>query len=228
MCKDVALATAVSALSKFLGKAPLTTQIEGLERALNGATRADIPGSTRSAGITTELLKAAVVARENLGRISDLIHACGMSLALPYILEPSERITKRPSLASGNDRSRPYDLETDRRVAEFKFSVWTGQDAMRKRQTFKDFVHLTLDDSGRRRSLYVLGPKPLKFLRGTRSTAAWGLDRAPAELVAFEQRYGDPTEFSISAFVMGPGCQTEIIDLAALAPEFASWSRYSP
>ncbi|MDX6319012.1 MAG: hypothetical protein QOD35_2412 [Nocardioidaceae bacterium] len=91
------------------------------------------------------------------------------------LLRPSDQLAKRPSPAAGNDPTRPFDLETDRRIAEFKLAVWSasGSDAMRKRGVFKDLVHLAADDSGRRAELYLAGPKPLRFLRGSRSTAAW-------------------------------------------------------
>ena len=43
------------------------------------------------------------------------------------MLEPGERLANRPSLAAGNDPSRTFDLETDRRVAEFKLAIWNGR-----------------------------------------------------------------------------------------------------
>jgi hypothetical protein len=91
---------------------------------------------------------------------------------LVELLEPDETL-RRPSLAAGNDPSRPYDVETDQRIAEFKLAQWGGNDAMRKRHVFKDLVHLAADSSGRRPELYVLGQQPRRFLSETRSSAAW-------------------------------------------------------
>ena len=70
-------------------------------------------------------------------------------------------------------------METDRRVAEFKVGIWsgTGTDAMRKRTVFHDLVNLAADKSGRRAELYVAGPQALRFLRTSRTTAGWALDR---------------------------------------------------
>jgi hypothetical protein len=111
------------------------------------------------------------------GRINDVIHAVAIALTLPRLLEPGERL-KRPSLAAGNDPSRPFDIETDRRAAEFKLSRWTGHDAGRKRQLFKDLVHLAAADvSERSVELYVLGTRPQQFLTTTSSTAGWALNR---------------------------------------------------
>lgn len=83
----------------------------------------------RASGADHELLSAAITVRRDLGRISDLIHAAAIVLVLPQVLEDGEQIINRPSLAAGNDPSRPYDLETNRRVAEFKLSRWAGTDA---------------------------------------------------------------------------------------------------
>ena len=96
----------------------------------------------------------------------------------PPILEPGEDCT-RPSLAAGNDPNRPFDDETDRRVAEFKMSRWDGHDAARMRQLVKDLVHLAADRSGPRAEVYVLDERPRRFLRTSTSTMAWALDALP-------------------------------------------------
>lgn len=129
--------------------------------------------------VVPELLASALTVRESLGRINDLIHACGILLVLPHLLGEGEHITVRPSLGAGNDPNRPYDVETDQRIAEFKLTRWRGADAMRKRQTFKDLVMLAADTSGRRAELFVIGPEPRRFLTTSTSTAAWALDRTP-------------------------------------------------
>jgi hypothetical protein len=138
-------------------------------------------------------------------------------LALGKILEPGETL-RRPSLAAGNDPTRPYDVETDQRIAEFKLSQWRGSDAARKRQTFKDLVHLAADDSDKTAQLYVLGDRPIKFLQTSRSTAAWGLDRFPTTQTVFTNRFG-PLDMKIREFTEGPAGHVQIIDLATLLPD---------
>lgn len=66
--------------------------------------------------------------------MSDLIHAAAIVVLLPRLLGEGEVVTNRPSLAAGNDPARPFDLETNLRVAEFKLSQWAGADAMTKRK----------------------------------------------------------------------------------------------
>jgi hypothetical protein len=212
------LAEAVERLTAFLAAGPLTTAIAGLERRLNGLDGPSAEAVTRASGVDRDLLRAAITARGELGRISDLIHAAAIVLVLPQVLEEGERISNRPSLAAGNDPSRPYDLETNRRVAEFKLSRWLGADAMRKRQTFKDLVHLAADTSGRQPELFVVGDAPGRFLRSSRSTASWALDRSPGTRQLFAERFGS-LEIRIADFTAGAGARVRITDLTTLLPE---------
>ncbi|KOU65077.1 hypothetical protein ADK96_19310 [Streptomyces sp. IGB124] len=156
--------------------------------------------------------------RESLGRINDLIHASGILLALPHVLEEGETIARRPSLGAGNDPGRPYDLETDRRVAEFKLARWRGADAMRKRQVFKDLAMLAADRSGRRADLFVIGPEPARFLRTSATTAAWALDRAPGALRTFESVFGS-TALQVREFTATHAAHVRIVDLCDVLPE---------
>jgi len=214
-------ASALKSLGAFLDRAPLTDSIADLEAALEDSTQVDVDALLRTAGVSPELLKDAMVVRARIGRVSDVIHAAAIALSLPELLEPEEVIA-RPSLGAGNDPSRPFDLETDRRVAEFKLARWKGSDAMRKRQTFKDLVHLAAEGSGRAAELYVLGRKPVDFLQTSTSKAGWGLDRAPAIREVFQQRFGS-LDMTISDFTNGPGAHVELIDLEDRLPQlFAS------
>lgn len=141
----------------------------------------------------------------------------GIGLALEELTEPGE-VLSRPSLAAGNDPSRPYDLEPDRRVAEFKFGRWdAGSDAARKREAFKDLVGLAADDSERRAELYVLGSRPIRFLRETRSTARWALNKSIRMTELYERRF-DSLNTPISAFVSGPAQAVTIMDLEQRLP----------
>jgi hypothetical protein len=168
--------------------------------------------------LNNDVLRAALLIRKHLGRISDIIHATVITQALPLILEEGERVAVRPSLAAGNDPSRLFDLETDRRVAEFKVSVWKGPDAMRKRGTFKDLVHLALDQSGRRAQLFVTGQRAIDFLRTSTSTANWAPNRAsPVLRDRFQARFGG-LGVKICDFTQGHASHVELIDLAGLLP----------
>ncbi|MEU5168171.1 MULTISPECIES: hypothetical protein [Streptomyces] len=212
------LGAAVDTLARFLHRVPLTEAIAALERGLDGADAARAVRTAGMGGVDAGLLASALTVRESLGRINDLIHASGILLALPTVLEEGERIARRPSLGAGNDPSRPYDLETDRRVAEFKLARWRGADAMRKRQTFKDLTMLAADTSGRAADLFVVGPEPARFLRTSTSTAAWALDRSPGALRTFETAFGSP-DVPIHEFTATHAAHVRITDLCTILPE---------
>jgi hypothetical protein len=190
---------------------PLTTTVAGLEHDLAGKRSHEVAAVLEAHGIDTRLLHAALLARDRLGRINDVIHAAAISLVLPELLEPDEQL-KRPSLAAGNDPTRPFDLETNHRVAEFKLARWRGADAMRKRHVFKDVVHLAAEPSPRNKQLFVLGAEPIHFLQTSKSSAAWGLDRFPAVQEVFVNSFGT-LGMSISEFVEGEGSAVELVDL---------------
>ncbi|HWC08974.1 MAG TPA: hypothetical protein VG458_07975 [Solirubrobacterales bacterium] len=210
-------ASAVKSLDAFLGQAPLTDSIGNLERALEDSSKEEIRVLLNDAAVTPGLLQAAMLVRSKIGRISDVIHATAIALALVEILEPDE-VLRRPSLGAGNDKSRPFDLETSHRVAEFKLAGWKGADAMRKRQTFKDLVHLAAESSNRKAELYVLGLAPIQFLKTCNSAAAWGLDRFSATRKLFEAHFGS-LDMAIADFTNGPAAHVKLIDLEERLPQ---------
>ena len=209
---------AVDALFEFMHQSSLTGRIAQLEHELLGATDADVAQLAGTHAISDDMLAAALTIRSAFGRVTDVIHAAVIALSLPHVLEPGEQITNRPSLAAGNDPSRPFDLETDRRVAEFKVSVWTGKDAMRKRGVFADLVHLALDDSGRRQQLFVVGSQPKHFLETTSSAAAWGLNRNSQFLRdRYKERFGS-LNIPIAEVCATHASSVEIVNLADVIP----------
>lgn len=210
----------VGRLLAFLSRVPLTDAVRELEVALEGCDGGAAAEAVAAAGVGPELLAAAMATRRQLGRLNDLIHASAIGLLLPRLLEPGEVVEGRPSLAAGNDPTRPYDLQTSERVAEFKLAYWAGADAMRKRGAFKDLVHLAADESGRRAQLFVVGQAPIRFLRTSTSPASWGLDRAKTARAVFERRFG-PLTTPIREFTAGPGARVELVDLLPLLPELS-------
>jgi hypothetical protein len=94
------------------------------------------------------------------------------------------------SLGAGNT-GRPYDIETDQRIAEFKFIRWRGgPESIRQNSLFKDFYLMAEDPDEREKYLYVLGTDyPLKFLNGGRALSSV-LSRNVRLQEAFRRRYG--------------------------------------
>jgi hypothetical protein len=154
--------------------------------------------------------------------VTAVIHAAVISLALPVILEEGETVVNRPSLGPGNDASRPYDLETDRRIAEFKVSVWSGGDMMRRRTLTADLVHLALDESERRPELWVAGDEPIRFLRTSTMTVDNMLSRSSRHLRdRYHNRYG-PDPIPMRNFTADHAGRVRLRNLADVLPAVAT------
>ncbi|MBB1031239.1 PE-PGRS family protein [Dietzia sp. SLG310A2-38A2] len=216
------LASAFAVLSDFLGTTGLTAHLAQVESKLVEATATEAGAVASQSGLTDELLVAALSVRAKVGRLNDVIHASAIAVTLPHILEPGEQVTNRPSLGAGNDETRPFDLETDRRIAEFKIAQWKGADTMRKRGVFKDLVYLALDDSGRRAQLYVVGELPGRFLTTSAAKGLWALGRSSPHIRArFTERFDPHSTMTVAEFTAGPAAHIEVIDLRALVPALA-------
>ena len=213
------IASSVTTLLQFLDDRDLTAHMAAAEAALVGATSETSASVISDHAFSEDLLDAALAVRARLGRINDVIHATVIARTLPLILAPGEQVKVRPSLAAGNDPTRPFDLETDQRIAEFKVSQWKGADTMRKRGVFADIVHLALDDSDRKAEMYVVGSRPIKFLRGSNATAEWALGRSSPHIRSrFAERFGPADAVTIKGFTSGAGAHISLIDLTTLFP----------
>lgn len=151
-------------LDHFFQASSLTATLAQLESELDQADQHDAKVVAEHTGLDLGLVQAALVVRERVGMLDSLIHAGIITQVLPLILEPGETIAVRPSLGAGNDTRRVFDLETDRRVAEFKVAQWKGADSFRQRGLVADLAGLALDQSGRRRQLFIVGERPRHFL----------------------------------------------------------------
>jgi hypothetical protein len=111
-------------------------------------------------------------------------------------------------------------LETDRRVAEFKFIKWRGADAIRQDTLFKDFYLLAESGSTKRKFLYVLDAEfPSRFLSGRRAISGV-LSRASGLLQDMNQRYG-PRFKVVGDYYGFRKNAVEIVDLKKSIPGFA-------
>lgn len=206
----------LATLSSFLRDEPLRGRIAALENALSGCDADAVPDVVAAHGMSTELLRSAVAARDTFGKVSDLIHASAIALALPAILAPGERVVLS-SLAAGNTPSRVFDLETDARVAEFKLARLDGGDGARQQSAVKDLVRLAGDQSGRAPELYLRGSRPISWLRTTRSSVRRQLRRYAAELAVFEDMFGD-AGIEVGAFTASAAAHVRLLDIEQHIP----------
>jgi hypothetical protein len=147
----------------------LREAVSRLENRLIGITRTEAPDRIGQLGVSMELMLAALLIKRQASQINEIVHAIGILLALPHILENGE-IIEDLSLAAGNT-GKDFDLETTKRIAEFTFIRWQGgSEVMRQNKIFKDFYFLAEAETDKRRELYVVGTKhPSKFFESKRS-----------------------------------------------------------
>ena len=117
------LAQAISTLQGFYGKS-LTGTLSKLEMSVKGANTASCTEIIHSSGADVNVLAAAGLMKQLVSQNNVVIHAVGILLCLPHLLEEDETI-EYVSLGAGNTGS-PFDLETNKRIAEFKFIRWQG------------------------------------------------------------------------------------------------------
>lgn len=154
-------------------------------------------------------------------QIDVLVHAIGILNALPYILEPGE-VVERLSLRAGNT-GRAHDLETDRRVAEFKFIEWRGgPESIRQNGVFKDLFNLVSSQTTKRRMLYLVGTKhPMRFLQNNRALRSVLKDASMA--TRFHEAYGDRFQ-TVGQYYATVRDLVEVVDLVGLVPGLSARS----
>jgi hypothetical protein len=163
------LVTAIVALELFTGSSGLTSRISDLESNLRGLNGPAVASHLLKDGVEDPTLVGALTVKAMTGQINVVVHALGILLALPAILEEGE-VVEDLSPGAGNT-GHSFDLETNRRIAEFKFITWQGgPESIRQNTLFVDLYHLAEADTEKLRQLYVTElSHPLRFLRGGRS-----------------------------------------------------------
>ena len=154
----------IASLNEFL-RPNLTDTISGIEDDLVQKTRAEL----KLVSPSTSLFQAALAVKQLSLQIDTIVHALGILECLPIILKPDEKI-ETLSLGAGSNSSG-FDLETDQRIAEFKFAHWRPGSAngTRKKTLFADYIKLLCekDSPEKERFLFVLNKDKIeKFLNG--------------------------------------------------------------
>ncbi|HEY3312259.1 MAG TPA: hypothetical protein VGK00_11525 [Anaerolineales bacterium] len=215
----ISIIEAAKAIQLF-EKNSLTDRISAIEKRLAGADSNVLQLAYPSIGVTSDLLESAITFKRTTGQINVLIHAIGILLSLPEILEKDE-IVQYLSLGAGNT-GRPFDLETNRRVAEFKFINWQGgAEAIRQNSLFKDFFLLAEYETPKRKYLYVLGKKhPMKFLSGGRSLASV-MSRNNKLWAGFQTMYGNRFK-KVSEYFEYRKLVVQLVDITEIIPQFGN------
>ena len=197
----------------------LTSTLAAIETSAKGLTSKSCPAVLAACGARDEVLVAAGMVKKLAGQINVIIHASGILMCLPKILEPDE-VVQYVSLGAGNT-GRAFDLETNSRIAEFKFIRWRGADAIRQNSLFKDFYHLAEYSTPKRKYMYVLGTEyPLKFLNGRRAIASV-LDKNATLLNRFRGVHGNQYE-TVRDYYQAHGTEVILQDVSLWANGLAA------
>lgn len=214
------LLKAAAAIAELGAGPELTARIGTIEAELVGKKRRAAERTIAGHDIDDVLLKGALTIKDLAGQIHVVIHAVGILVALPHILERDEHI-ESVSLGAGNT-GRAHDLVTDRRIAEFKFIEWRGgSESIRQNSLFIDLFNLASAETTKRRYMYVVDrTQPDRFL-GNRRTLTSVLSRNAGAAARFTALYGERfrTVADYADYIKG---QVEIVDLREIVPAFAA------
>lgn len=205
-------------LQQFRGEG-LTRTLSKIEAAVQGLTSNNCAETLLTVGVERSILLGAASLKEIAGQIHVVIHALGILLCLPHILEPGERV-EYVSLGAGNT-GRKFDLETNERIAEFKFIHWRGgAESIRQNHLFKDFFFLSESPTPKRKYLYVLDKKyPMKFFNGGRAlTSVLSKDVMLGKL--FDSKYGKQFK-TVREYFLSRAGTVNIEDVSEWMPELA-------
>lgn len=168
---QVAVTGAINLLQAFRGP-DLTRTIGQIEKSLKGVASDSYAEVLTTSGAKAEILGAAGLVKQLAAQIDVVVHALGILLCLPHILRHGE-VIEYVSLGAGNT-GRAFDLETNLRVAEFKFIRWQGgPESIRQNSLFKDFYEMAEHETTKEKYLYVLGTEHgEKFFNGGRALSS--------------------------------------------------------
>ncbi|WP_429886015.1 hypothetical protein [Geoalkalibacter halelectricus] len=185
----MAIDNALHALEVFQGDS-LTESLSDIESRIIGSGIEDVESFCAARGINDDFMDSAIAVKRVAGQINVIIHAAGILRSLHGLLKPGEKV-ESVSLGAGNT-GRQFDLETNMRVAEYKFIDWQGgPESIRQNGIFKDFFELAEHETHKKKYLYVVGTEhPLRFFNGGRALTSV-LSRHPNILARIQEKYGN-------------------------------------
>jgi hypothetical protein len=213
------LSESITRLQAFTGS-DLTNTLAQIEASLQGVTRDGYAGVLSASGAKADVLSAAGLLKRLAGQINVVIHALGILLCLPHILQNGEAI-EYVSLGAGNT-GRAFDLETNQRIAEFKFIHWQGgPESIRQNALFKDFYEMAEHPTEKQKVLYVLGTEHVgKFFGGGRAISSV-LSRHVRLKDEFAQKFGDRYA-KVRDYYLPRKDWVAIEDVSAFVPELVA------
>jgi hypothetical protein len=148
------LADCVDRVAKFSGH-NLASTVAELKCNFEKLGRDQLAGQMSAAGIDITLLRSASVVKRAAKQIDVVVHALGILVLLPTIIDQDETVESF-SLGAGSSQTKRFDLETNRRIAEFTFIEWQGNDNTRLQKIFKDFYRLAEFETPKSKELWLI------------------------------------------------------------------------
>jgi len=189
----------------------LRVQIAKLEQRFKSQRKSDVLEYVEKHGVS-EMLVEKLNIKKLSAQVDVFIHAYGILLVLPKILDDNE-VIEYLSLGAGST-GKAFDLSTTKRIAEFKFAQWDkDNNTIRQNNIFKDFLELAISDdgNGKIRCLYCLSATEIiQFLSNSERNLGSVLSRNSIgkKYVEYQKKYG-----TVKKFYMDFMDKVEIVEL---------------
>jgi hypothetical protein len=192
----------------------LKTKLSQLEQLVVDVGMDDSASFCSEQGLDVDLMLSARRVKVAAAQIDEVIHTVGILQSLPHILEQGEQV-EYVSLGAGNT-GKKFDLETNKRVAEFKFIDWQPKsNTIRENGIFKDFYGLAEHETHKKKELYVIGTNyVLKFLNGGRALNSI-LSKQPKILTEISDNYDSSVKVASDYFELHKS-NVEICDVSKI------------
>lgn len=199
----------------------LSQKIGNMQAALAGANSSSLPTLLSQFHIDQTLLISAASIKKASAQIDVVIHTLGIMYSLPLILEPDEVV--QVACLGADNSGGDFDLETDRRVAEFKFIAWQDSgNAVRNKTLFEDYVKLALYSGPKHRFIYLLDLKVAQAFLGGRSSVDRILDRNARLHRKFIEEFGSRYS-TVGDFCRDYCTKISLVDLGELVPDLCAF-----
>ena len=210
------LAQSLETLIKYYSNDKLSDIVYNLQLQLKNKNSKSILPIISQDLTSKDTLNAALDVKSVMGQINVIVHTLGIINSLPYLLEDNE-VVESVSLGADNASSE-FDLITNKRIAEFKFITWRGNDSMRLKTTFGDYYNLVECNTEKEKYLYLTDCSYFeKFLNGRRSFSSI-LSKNNKIAKEFEAKYNNKYNF-LNEYYDDNKFKVNLISLNDIAPD---------
>lgn len=209
-------AQSLETLIKYYSNDKLSDIVYNLQLQLKNKNSKSILSIISQDLTSKDTLNAALDVKSVMGQINVIVHTLGIINTLPYLLEDNE-VIESVSLGADNASSE-FDLITNKRIAEFKFITWRGNDSMRLKTTFGDYYNLVEFNTEKDKYLYLTDCSYFeRFLNGRRSFSSI-LSKNNKIAKEFEAKYNNKYNF-LNEYYDDNKFKVNLISLNDIAPD---------